>query len=145
MKQVVANFRSNDYKIIAASTLLSMPFGYFAGCSPAPFISLQLCVFCILPFRLQALIKSPFIPPGTSRLPQMRRPSMYMATFIGLTGGFALAFQVRFACFEPRNVFNQWLRRHMHRTHFLSHTQQSGGRLLGYLPNDEEVREARRA
>jgi|SaaInl85LU_5_DNA_1037374.scaffolds.fasta_scaffold232409_1 hypothetical protein len=40
----------------------------------------------------------------------MRMPSMYMATIIGLSGGFMLAYQ------------------------------QSGGRLMGRLPNDAEVR-----
>mmetsp|Transcript_42655 Transcript_42655/g.106753 ORF Transcript_42655/g.106753 Transcript_42655/m.106753 type:complete len:100 (+) Transcript_42655:64-363(+) len=48
---------------------------------------------------------------GTARLPQMRVPSMLMSGIIGLHGGFFIAYQ------------------------------QSGGRLMGRLANDAEVRE----
>ena len=54
------------------------------------------------------------LPAGTSRLPQMRGPSMWTAAAIGFSGGFCLAYQA------------------------------AGCRLMGFFPNDEEVREARR-
>eukprot|EP00287_Rhodomonas_sp_CCMP768_P007561 CAMPEP_0196717322 /NCGR_PEP_ID=MMETSP1091-20130531/703_1 /TAXON_ID=302021 /ORGANISM="Rhodomonas sp., Strain CCMP768" /LENGTH=99 /DNA_ID=CAMNT_0042057601 /DNA_START=34 /DNA_END=333 /DNA_ORIENTATION=- len=50
---------------------------------------------------------------GTSRLPQMRVPSMVTAAIVGATGGFCIAFQ------------------------------QSGFRLMGFVANDEEVKLAK--
>lgn len=79
-KKVVNNFSGKDYQTMALTTVLSMPFGYFAG---------------------------------TSRLPQMRVPSMWMAGLTGAVGGFCLAYQA------------------------------SGCRLMGLLANDDEVRKAR--
>mmetsp|Transcript_2273 Transcript_2273/g.3650 ORF Transcript_2273/g.3650 Transcript_2273/m.3650 type:complete len:100 (-) Transcript_2273:58-357(-) len=63
-----------------------------------------LCAVVSLPFGYFA---------GTSRLPQMRMPSMYMAGFTGAVGGFCLAYQA------------------------------SGCRLMGILANDDEVRKSR--
>ena len=74
----------------------------------------------------------------------MRRPSMYMATFTGLVGGFCLAFQVRFLFQSIASHFKDLARTNILLTRHLR-AQQSGGRLMGYLPNDEEVREAKRA
>eukprot|EP00001_Collodictyon_triciliatum_P146098 25563_1 len=50
---------------------------------------------------------------GTSRLPQIRVPSMWMAGLTGAMGGFCLAYQA------------------------------SGCRLMGLLANDEDVKKAR--
>ena len=122
-KQVVRNFRTRDYQTIAVTTILSMPFGYFAG---------------------------------TARLPQMRGPSMWTAAAIGLTGGFAIAYQAPPAPSAPATAQKPadgaaLVPRSAVRTGSGQggDTRRAGGhasgcRLMGFFPNYEEVREARR-
>jgi hypothetical protein len=94
--RIVSNFRGEDYQKIAATTLVSLPFGYLAGTR-----YFALPVHCI-----RGLI---FSITGTSRLPLMRFPSMGMAGAIGLLGGFCLAYQVLDTSKIPCKWINDWI------------------------------------
>ncbi len=77
--RILANFRGEDYQKIAVTTAVSLPFGYFAGNFWKNTVN-------------DNVLRT--MSTGTSRLPLMRVPSMFMAGGIGLLGGFCLAYQV---------------------------------------------------
>jgi len=86
LRFAVGNFNFTDWGILGGLTAISYPLGYLAGGSPSPAF---------------AKVSG-----------NMGRPSAVMASIIGATAGFMLAYQ------------------------------NSSGRLMGFNPNDAEVRAA---